>query len=98
MAVTATMCRLLPTATVWRLPSNSRLFVAESNTFSVTSRRLPQREPDCYSVGVTLRSTGPASTRGLLLSEFRSDVQAIVSYRPSISEPRYISYYLPEQR
>src|SRR5688572_190199 len=70
------MCSCVPTATVWRWPV-AKGALSASRTVSVTSPPTRITSQTVTDVGVTLRSIGPARTRGLLPSEFRSDVQAM---------------------
>jgi hypothetical protein len=84
VAVTATMCRLVPIGTVWRSPPSSLVPTFGSNTLSVALPGLRNASHTVTDVGVVLRNTGPANIRGLLSSVALSDCQAMIepSCRP----------------
>src|ERR687893_58124 len=76
VAVTAARCRLAPMATVAR-EACMTLAPRSSSTVIFTVAPMRSASQTVTDVGVTLRSMGPARTRGLLPSEFRSDVQGM---------------------
>jgi len=75
-AVTQTMCICVPTATVWRWPVASAALTA-SSTVSVTLPPVRIASQTLTLPGSTLRSTGPASTRGSVEILLASDCQAM---------------------
>jgi hypothetical protein len=85
IAVTATMCKFLPTATLWRLPDAITLPPA-SSTVSVTLPPTRSANHTVTLLGVTLRSTGPASTWGLVASVALSDCQGTIEPYAGVTE------------
>src|SRR5215510_13161599 len=83
LAVTATICRLVPSVTVWREPD-----IIGSPLASTTVRATePGRRAATHTVTdrfVTCRSTGPARTWGRVLRREASVVQAILASRMAI--------------
>src|SRR5262245_51519238 len=74
------MCNCVPTATVWRWPEATGALSA-SSTVSVTSPPRRMASQTLTLRGATFRRIGPASTRGLLLSELLSDSQGMIKPR-----------------
>src|SRR3954469_19064912 len=83
LAVTATICKLVPSATVWREPD------IICWPFACTTVRATEagKRTAIHTVtdhGVTCRSTGPARTWGRLFRRDASVVQAILASRRAI--------------
>src|SRR5262245_34828798 len=92
------MCSCVPTATVWRWPE-ARGALSASSTVSVTSPPTRIASQTLTLRGATFRRIGPASTRGLLLSDLLSDSQGMIDPRvgDELVSPDYMSIFATDR-